>query len=151
MLPLYNVLSSFHVTAARHISGLKMAHNLLTDEWRRPPAAQALEKAGLQPLHFYLQQRWQSILPFTRNLEMFDALLNRSVTGEIARKSFYTDDADLRKLGVLIGLQQEADLVDCSVVSTVEQQMLPGLETIVETDEELDWLTYPFEWKTRMW
>jgi hypothetical protein len=94
----YNTLNSFHVTAARRISGLHFEFNSESEEWNRPAVALALDKAGLLPLITYLRRRRISILPYAQGLGVFNEVKERDVIQETARKIFYTDDADLGKL-----------------------------------------------------
>jgi hypothetical protein len=50
----YDTLNSFHVSAARCISGLHFEYNPEDETWNQPSATLALEKAGLLPLIAYL-------------------------------------------------------------------------------------------------
>lgn len=99
----YEILNSFHVTIARKISKTQFRQNPETGIWDRTATATALERAGLSPLITYLVRRREYILPYAATIPDFQTLQGRHVIGETARKIFWTDDPDLRKLANTIG------------------------------------------------
>ena len=94
----YDILNSFHVSVARKISKTQVRWNPETEEWDRTATETALERAGLFPLITYLVKRREYILPYAATIPDYQHLQDRNVIGETARKIFWTDDPDLRKL-----------------------------------------------------
>jgi len=95
----YEILNSFHVAVARKISRTQRRWNPETEDWDLlTPAATALERAGLHPLITYLVKRREYILPYAATIPEFKILQDRNIIRETARKIFWTDDPDLKKL-----------------------------------------------------
>jgi hypothetical protein len=86
----YQLLNTFHVTAARRISRLTFCYNENTDIWERPPAKLALERAGLQPMIAYLQKRRTYIQEFAHTLDDYQRLVTRILVRETAAKKGQT-------------------------------------------------------------